>query len=97
MVYTVFMNGYLEEMLGAYVKSGAYPLHMPGHKRGGEPSASGADEALRAAMSMDITEIGGFDDLHAPSGILRTEMDRAAAFYGTEETFFSTCGSTAAL
>ena len=97
MVYTVCMNEYLEEKLAAYAGSGAYPMHMPGHKRAGKMSGRSADEALREAMSMDITEIEGFDDLHAPSGILLTEMDRASAFYGTKETYFSVCGSTAAL
>ena len=67
---------------------------MPGHKRnmpGTMPSY------LARAAETDITEIEGFDDLHAPSGVLLSEMRDAAAFYGTADTFFSVNGSTACI
>ena len=61
------MKEYLDEQLKEYAKSGCYPFHMPGHKRQtlelGEPS------------QIDITEITGFDDLHAPEGILKEAME----------------------
>ena len=84
---------FLEDELLAYVKAGDYPFHMPGHKRstGINPFLSGSFPLT----SVDITEIPGFDDLHEPAGILEEEMERAAAFYGTEATLFSVNGSTA--
>ena len=84
----------LEESLLSYAASDHYPFHMPGHKRrispDGNPFLAG-DFPLAAC---DITEIEGFDDLHDPRGILRSEMERAARFFGTEATFFSVNGST---
>lgn len=37
-----------------------YPFHMPGHKRNPDFGLPGAE--------IDITEIDGYDDLHAPPG-----------------------------
>lgn len=80
----------LEEELHQYSTTDFYPFHMPGHKRAGG-----------AAKSIDITEIDGFDNLHAPEGILKEEMEYAARFYGVQDTFFlvngSTCGLLAAI
>ncbi|MBQ6470326.1 MAG: aminotransferase class I/II-fold pyridoxal phosphate-dependent enzyme [Lachnospiraceae bacterium] len=79
----------LENRLTEYAESGAYPFHMPGHKRNPEWETAG--------WNCDITEIDGFDDLHDPNGLLKREMERAATFYGTKETLFSVNGSTGAL
>ncbi|MDO4619839.1 MAG: ornithine decarboxylase [Lachnospiraceae bacterium] len=73
----------LEEQLQAYAASDYYPFHMTGHKRLGSP-----------LYPTDITEIDGFDNLHDAEGILREEMDRAAAFYRTESTHILVNGST---
>ncbi len=66
---------------------GIYPFHMPGHKRN--------PEFLKDCP--DITEITGADDLHHPDGILRDSQNRAAKLFGVKKTFYSTCGSTAAI
>ena len=96
----------LEDRLREYAGSGAYPFHMPGHKRRptplfpgeGNPVSDGVSAGAGLnPLSIDITEIDGFDNLHFPEGILRTEMENAAAFYGVKETFFSVNGSTCAL
>ena len=79
----------LEDLLQQYIGSPDYPFHMPGHKR----MLTGL---LEGTAAFDITEIPGFDDLHDPQGVLREEMERAAAFYGTRATLFSVNGSTAA-
>ncbi|MGN0572024.1 MAG: aminotransferase class I/II-fold pyridoxal phosphate-dependent enzyme [Candidatus Fimenecus sp.] len=74
--------------LQAYSDSDAYPFHMPGHKR---------NTAMLGSVlpySVDITEIDGFDDLHAPDGILRDLNDRLAALYGTKHSFALVNGST---
>ncbi len=67
--------------------SGVYPFHMPGHKR--------QKEWLDGLYDLDITEISGADDLHAPKGIILDAQKRAAQFFDTRETFFVTGGATA--
>ena len=73
------------------------PFHMPGHKRNTE--LLGADLPYDA----DITEIAGFDNLHAPEkgGILATLLDRASSLYCAKRAFplvnGSTCGILAAI
>ncbi len=64
-------------------------MHMPGHKRRmgtvGDP------------FQIDITEIHGFDDLHHAQGLLLEAQRRAAALYGSEETYYLVNGSTAGI
>lgn len=85
----------LDELTG--YRPGRLPMHMPGHKR----NVHLADylKALRA--DLDITEIDGFDDLHAPSGTLLRGMRRAARLWGADESRFlvngATCGLLAAV
>lgn len=63
------------------------PMHMPGHKR--NPSFAG--DAFRS----DITEIDGFDDLHAPQGLIRDIEKNAREIWQAKEAFISVNGSTA--
>lgn len=83
----------LDERLKEYAQTDAYPFHMPGHKR----RLCGWMDPYAA----DITEIDGFDDLHAPEGALKEAMERAAALYGAKRSFYlvngSTCGILAAI
>ena len=65
------------------------PFHMPGHLR-----AADRFDWLCGLAPIDFTEIDGLDDLHAPEGILREAMDRAAARYGADRSFFLVGGST---
>ncbi len=81
----------LYKELEAYGRSDFYPFHMPGHKRNPE-SVDGVFPFER-----DITEIGGFDNLHHPEGIIREAQETAARLYGTKKCLFSVNGSTAAL
>lgn len=80
----------LQTLLGQ-AGSGAYPLHMPGHKRNrallGEPFPG----------SIDFTEIRGLDDLHAPEGILKDAMDNAASVYGSRASRFLVNGASGGL
>ncbi|MCR4657946.1 MAG: DegT/DnrJ/EryC1/StrS family aminotransferase [Lachnospiraceae bacterium] len=64
-----------------------YPMHMPGHKR-----KNPGNNAL--PYGIDITEIEGFDDLHHAGGMIKAAMDRAGRLYGSEKTWFLTCGAT---
>ena len=62
------------------------------------PAAPAATEdPLCSAARLDITEIDGFDNLHAPEGILHEEMKLAAQVCGAAETWFSVNGSTCAI
>lgn len=85
----------LYEALSAYVKTDAYPYHMPGHKR--NTGVVSFDDPF----SFDITEIDGFDNLHHAEGILRECMENAARIYGSKKSYFlvngSSCGLLAAI
>ncbi|MDD4080903.1 MAG: aminotransferase class I/II-fold pyridoxal phosphate-dependent enzyme [Eubacteriales bacterium] len=69
---------------------GITPMHMPGHKR----NAALAEFLKHLGADMDITEIPGFDNLHAPHGILKEAMARAAGVFQAGHTFFLVNGST---
>ena len=71
--------GELYRRLKDYSKTDYYPYHMPGHKR------LLCGEFPREIMDIDITEIDGFDNLHAPEEILRRVQDEAAGLYGADE------------
>ena len=99
------MSG-LEEKLSEYAETDMYPFHMPGHKRRLQAAfhatafgagAAAPEDPLCSAARRDITEIDGFDNLHAPEGILYEEMKLAAQVCGAAETWFSVNGSTCAI
>jgi len=69
-------------------------FHVPGHKMGrGLPAEIG--QWLGQAGRLDLTEIPGLDDLHAPEGPIREALDLAAEAFGAEETYWLINGSTA--
>lgn len=90
-------NDSLLKKLMDYGAGDTYPFHMPGHKRRCEQDVLTCPNPF----SIDITEIEGFDNLHHPEGILRDSMDRAAAVYGSDRTYYlvggSTCGILSAI
>lgn len=76
--------------LKEYSGENPVPMHMPGHKR----NVPGIAFLEQLGAKYDITEIEGFDDLHAPQGILQEAMDRAAETWGSDRCFFLVNGST---
>jgi len=80
----------LHDLLCAYSRRAVAPLHMPGHKRQSLHSAG-------LPWAMDITEIDGFDNLHAPEGVLQASQERAARLWGSEDAYFLVNGSTGGL
>ena len=76
----------LDKKLNEYAENGAYPFHMPGHKR------------IRLAefdpYSIDITEIPGFDDLHDAHDVIDELQQGYAALYGAKNAYISVNGST---
>ncbi|TCP52659.1 arginine/lysine/ornithine decarboxylase [Tumebacillus sp. BK434] len=78
----------------SHLQTSPTAFHVPGHKMGrGLPGELGA--WLSAAGRLDLTEIPGLDDLHAPEGAIRDAQRLAAEAFGAEETFFLINGSTA--
>ncbi|MBR5422045.1 MAG: aminotransferase class I/II-fold pyridoxal phosphate-dependent enzyme [Lachnospiraceae bacterium] len=72
--------GKLREALEAYAARGLRSFHTPGHKGKFDP--------------IDLTELPGLDDLHAPTGILKEAQERAAALYGADRAWYLVNGST---
>lgn len=63
-----------------------YPFHMPGHKRNSAFDLPSCD--------IDITEIDGFDNLHAPNRVIKRLEDDISRLYGSKKSFLSVNGST---
>lgn len=72
---------YIKDELCKLASSDMYPLHMPGHKRRLDCDIN--------PYTYDITEIDGFDNLHAAEGIIKEAEERAAALWGCKEFFLS--------
>lgn len=76
----------LYEKLVSYSKSDFYPFHMPGHKR----KTLGFVDPYK----IDITEIGGFDNLAHPVDVIKNINDRIANLYGVKNARLLVNGST---
>ena len=88
------------EALLAMSQSNPVSFHVPGHKYGQSLSSLHKDPLIemgymQAIMKIDLTELAGTDDLHAPAGIINEAQQLAAEVFGAEETFFLVGGSTA--
>lgn len=83
----------LLQQLQALAQSDTLPMHMPGHKRGTHL----APYLDTLGAELDITEIEGFGNLHAPDGILAERMTRAAKLWGSKRAWWLIGGSTAGL
>lgn len=80
-------NDRLGAALKLYLGTDPLPMHMPGGKRN--------PDFVSQAFMRDITEIGGFDNLHSPEGLLKDMEDCAASIWRAENAFLSVNGSTA--
>lgn len=79
----------LEDNLRNNADSGVIPMHMPGHKRN--------TDFVPSYLRDDITEIDGFDNLHAPAGVLKDIETDAASIWGASSAVMSVNGATALL
>ena len=77
----------LEDRLRDNADSGVIPMHMPGHKRN--------TDFVPSYLREDITEIEGFDNLHAPKGVLKDIETDAASIWGASSAIMSVNGATA--
>lgn len=66
-------------------------MHMPGHKRNTRLLA------MENPYGLDVTEVEGLDDLHHPQSVLAAAMERAAALYHSDRSFYLVNGSTGGL
>ncbi|MFD0717105.1 aminotransferase class I/II-fold pyridoxal phosphate-dependent enzyme [Paenibacillus sp. GCM10027626] len=88
------------EMLDRHISSAPTSYHVPGHKFGHTLNSvhkyiPQMAESFAKIMAIDITELTGTDDLHAPSGAIAEAQQLAAGCFGAEETYFLVGGSTA--
>ncbi|MGE5390685.1 MAG: aminotransferase class I/II-fold pyridoxal phosphate-dependent enzyme [Deltaproteobacteria bacterium] len=67
-------------------------LHMPGHVGG-----RGMPRQLGELASLDLTEVPGLDDLHAPAGAIARARELLAGAYGAEESFFLVNGASSGI
>ena len=70
----------IEKKIKEYLRSPAYPFHLPGHKR--------------SEGQHDFTEIDGFDVLSHPTGIIAESQRRAAELFGADKSYYLVNGST---
>lgn len=77
-----------------FQSNGPVSFHVPGHKNGALFPAR-ARPYFDAILPLDMTEVSGLDDLHAPNGMIRDAETLAAEFFGADHTFFLVGGTTA--
>ena len=68
-----------------------YPFHMPGHKR------MSLDSCLDGALSIDITEIDDFDNMHHSEGIIKELEIKMAEVFGGKNAYILVNGSTSGI
>lgn len=81
----------LVEALALFTEQQPISFHVPGHKHG---QLSTLPAPFREALTYDVTELEGLDDLHAPAGVIQEAERLLAQLYGAEESFFLVNGST---
>lgn len=81
----------LVETLKKFAEKHPVSFHVPGHKNG---LLSGLPQALKGALSFDLTELTGLDDLHHPEGAILEAEKLLAQTYGADCSFFLVNGST---
>ncbi|HYG57149.1 MAG TPA: decarboxylase, partial [Symbiobacteriaceae bacterium] len=87
----------LFEALRDYVSRVRAPFHIPGHKMGRSAPAEWRQFLGENALSIDLTEAPGLDDLHAPEGAIAEAQLLAAEAFGAERSYFLVGGTTAGL
>lgn len=68
-------------------------FHVPGHKNG-EIFPDKARGYFDYILKLDMTELTGLDDLHAPDGVIKEAEELAAEYFQADYTFFLVNGST---
>lgn len=91
------MERHIKNGIEKFLLENSKPWHMPGHKRKSMNAlgeGSSIDDALANAMSVDVTEVPGTDDLYEPSGIIRDSLHELKESYGTCASYYLVNGAT---
>ncbi|WP_058305624.1 aminotransferase class I/II-fold pyridoxal phosphate-dependent enzyme [Gracilibacillus massiliensis] len=83
----------LYQKLIHFAQSRHTSFHVPGHKSGGI-FPEDFSEIFSDILKIDVTELEGLDDLHAPSGVIKEAQDLASEWFGSLYTYFLVNGST---
>lgn len=70
------------------------PMHIPGHKRNPFWGPVISEFAGSRLYDLDLTEIPGLDDLHAPHGVIAKAQELAAECFKSKHTFFLVNGAS---
>ena len=76
-----------------FKKQDSISFHVPGHKNG-KVFLEIAKPYFESILPLDLTELTGLDDLHAPHEAIKEAQDIAADHFGADHTFFLVGGST---
>lgn len=87
------MSTPLYDSLLEYAQQVGLRLHMPGHAGG--PGAH--VPFLQAVAALDVTEVPGIDDLHAPQGALEASQQMAARIYGARSSHYLVNGASSGI
>lgn len=68
-------------------------FHVPGHKNG-KVLPEQAKDQFQQLLQLDVTELSGLDDLHAPEGVIKEAEDLLAGLYQVQKSFLLVNGST---
>lgn len=82
------------EMIEKFTENNPLSFHVPGHKNG-VILPDRAQAHFEHILKLDVTELPGLDDLHAPHGAILEAEKLASAFFQSDYTFFLINGSTA--
>lgn len=80
--------------LAALADENIVSFHVPGHKNGKVYKKCENHILNNDLLSLDVTEIPGTDNLHAPEEMIKKAQEMAAKFFGAEQTFFLINGTS---
>lgn len=86
-----YVNRPLVHRLMKFKEANPISFHVPGHKNG---ALSGLPAELRTALTYDLTELEGLDDLYQPEGVIKQAEQKLTDFYQSDKSFFLINGST---
>jgi len=76
----------------SYAAENNLRLHMPGHAGG-----RGLAEPFQTLANLDLTEVPGLDDLHAPAEAIARARELLAWAYGADESYFLVNGASSGI
>ncbi|MUK88097.1 aminotransferase class I/II-fold pyridoxal phosphate-dependent enzyme [Ornithinibacillus sp. L9] len=79
--------------LSQFINLHPISFHVPGHKNG-TIFPDHAKEYFQSVLQLDLTELNGLDDLHAPKGVIAEAEQLASEYFQADHTFFLVGGST---